>query len=175
MVEHPFQRAGLGLAPFKCMGVEEKTYQACPGAPVQPGGSCDYCGTGIRYMVHVLSADNNRFKIGMDCAQKLYKESNTKIPREDSVARAIREHKNELARASRERRELELIRRLSAELASIPNWIEALKAIPHSAPYWAAQGETAWTQLNWFIEHAGRTGHIKAMQTALTLLAKKGG
>ncbi len=44
---HVFERAGLGLAPFRFVGMEEKTFQACPGAPIQAGSSCDYCGTGM--------------------------------------------------------------------------------------------------------------------------------
>jgi len=46
---HPFERAGLGTAPFKCVGFTVMKYQACPGAPVQcackraiPAGSF-YC------------------------------------------------------------------------------------------------------------------------------------
>lgn len=67
---HVFEAAGLGKAPFRCVGVVEVTYQACPGAPIQPGGSCDYCGTGISIHCKIKSADGKEFKVGSDCVRK---------------------------------------------------------------------------------------------------------
>lgn len=67
---HAFERAGLGLAPFKCIGEIEKTYQACPGAPIQVGGSCDYCGTGIRYQYIIKDRTGHTFKVGSECVRK---------------------------------------------------------------------------------------------------------
>ena len=61
---HPFERAGLGVAPYTFLGVSERVYVACPGAPAQPGGTCDYCGNGIRYLYHCVSADGRRFAGG---------------------------------------------------------------------------------------------------------------
>jgi hypothetical protein len=49
----------------------EKTYQACQGAPVQPGGTCDYCGNAIRYCFGVRSADSKTFVVGCDCVEKI--------------------------------------------------------------------------------------------------------
>ena len=57
---HKFELAGLGLAPYTFLGCERKVYQACQGAPEQPGGSCDYCGTGIMYQFLLRSADGRR-------------------------------------------------------------------------------------------------------------------
>lgn len=67
---HVFERAGLGKAPFRCVGMVEKVYQACQGAPVQPGGSCDYCGNGIRYCFQVKGADGKLFEVGSDCVMR---------------------------------------------------------------------------------------------------------
>ena len=36
---HPFEKSGLGVAPFRFVGVSEKVYCACPGAPEQPGAT----------------------------------------------------------------------------------------------------------------------------------------
>jgi len=44
---HRFEAAGLGTAPFKVVGFSVEKFQACQGAPIQCGTSCDYCGTGI--------------------------------------------------------------------------------------------------------------------------------
>jgi hypothetical protein len=69
---HCFERAGLGKAPFRVIGFEVRKYQACPGAPVQPGASCDYCGTGIMNVFHIKGAGSEAaaFKVGCDCVAK---------------------------------------------------------------------------------------------------------
>jgi hypothetical protein len=68
---HPFTRAGFGPAPFRCVGMTVEKYQACQGAPIQPGTSCDYCGTGIMYAFWIVNADESRrFKVGCDCVAK---------------------------------------------------------------------------------------------------------
>lgn len=67
---HVFQRAGLGLAPFKFVDFYTARYQACPGAPVQPGAGCEFCGTGIMQVCVIESADKKRFKVGVDCLRK---------------------------------------------------------------------------------------------------------
>ena len=67
---HLFERAGMGKAPFRVTGYGELTYQACPGAPIQPGGSCNYCGTGIRYCANIESSDGQKHVVGLDCVRK---------------------------------------------------------------------------------------------------------
>jgi hypothetical protein len=47
----------------------EAVYQACPGAPVQSGGSCEKCGQGIRYVVTLKGADGRLVEVGRDCAE----------------------------------------------------------------------------------------------------------
>lgn len=69
-VAHPFERAGLGKAPFRYVGTEVKVYRACPDAPEQPGGRCDYCGNGIKYNCVIVGADGSRFMVGTDCVRK---------------------------------------------------------------------------------------------------------
>ncbi len=71
MKQHPFEKAGLGVAPFRLVGVSQSTYQACHGAPIQPGTSCDYCGTGIMYVFMVQGACGSKFKVGCDCVEKV--------------------------------------------------------------------------------------------------------
>lgn len=67
---HVFEQAGLGKAPFRCIGFGVETYQACPGAPVQPGTCCDFCGNGIMNVFRVRGADGRVFKVGCDCVAK---------------------------------------------------------------------------------------------------------
>jgi hypothetical protein len=67
---HVFERAKLGIAPFYCFSSEEKIFQACPGAPIQPGSSCDYCGQGIRYVYWIKGRTGSAFKVGSDCVMR---------------------------------------------------------------------------------------------------------
>jgi len=78
---HPFERAGLGKAPFRFTGMRERTLAHAhrdmgmdgplpPEFFSRPGSSCDYCHTGIRYEYWILSADGREFKVGCDCVQK---------------------------------------------------------------------------------------------------------
>lgn len=66
---HVFERAGLGKAPFRVVGFEQKHYCPAPGVTMV-GGSCDYCGTGIVQMFYIRGADGRRFKVGCDCVVK---------------------------------------------------------------------------------------------------------
>lgn len=95
---HPFTRAGLGNAPFRCIGVTENWYSAAPGHK-QPGGSCDYCGTGIAYEYHCQSADGKKFKVGCDCVLKVYEGDKKKA---DAEVQGFRKARADLARTKRE-------------------------------------------------------------------------
>jgi len=65
---HKFEKAGLGKAPYRFLGVSEHKFQAAPGEPIKPGGSCDYCGASIMYAAQLQGACGARFKVGCDCA-----------------------------------------------------------------------------------------------------------
>lgn len=67
---HKFELAGLGRYPFRCVGHYEAKFQACHGAPVLPGSSCDYCGTAIMQVFRIQSSDGKSFKVGIDCVAK---------------------------------------------------------------------------------------------------------
>jgi hypothetical protein len=68
--KHAFELAGLGLAPFRFTGASDNviTY---PDGTTKAGGSCDYCGTGIRLECHIVSADGKRSKVGCNCIDKV--------------------------------------------------------------------------------------------------------
>jgi len=75
---HPFESRGFGKAPFKCVAVTKNVYSACPGHS-QPGGTCDYCGTGIMYEFHIQSSDGRKFKVGSDCVEKTDKDLSRQV------------------------------------------------------------------------------------------------
>lgn len=68
---HPFQKSGLGIAPFSCTHVTENVF-ALPDGTSKAGGCCDYCGTGIRWEFWIKGsvAGAKQFKVGCDCVAK---------------------------------------------------------------------------------------------------------
>lgn len=137
---HPFEKAGLGTAPFRCVGVYKNVYCAGVGAPVQPGGSCDFCGTGIMYEYQIKSADGRRFKVGCDCVRRTGGESHVAGIRAErlKLAREQRSLKREARqtewKAQREvRRVVELEARRVAFIAAEPALAAALEALPDTA------------------------------------------
>lgn len=67
---HKFEEAGLGVAPFRFVTVVVRKYQACHGAPIQPGGCCAYCGEGIMECCVIQDAKGKRFEVGNVCVGK---------------------------------------------------------------------------------------------------------
>ena len=68
---HPFEKAGLGKAPFSCTHVSENVFTLLDGTS-KAGGCCDYCGTGIRWEFWIKGsvAGARQFKVGCDCVAK---------------------------------------------------------------------------------------------------------
>lgn len=66
---HPFEAAGLGRYPYRFLGVYSKVYSPVPGYS-QPGGCCQYCSRGIKYVAQFRSADGKTFETGLDCAMR---------------------------------------------------------------------------------------------------------
>lgn len=139
---HPFEVHGLGKAPFQYLGT---TYEIGPkrlddgvttiGAPGQPMGTCDYCGRGIALVCHVMGADGERFKVGIDCVNKVYRDYGRADA--DPIKRKIeadrKKHNREL-RHKREKRQLAEFRQWAADNQA------GLEALPH--PF--REGETMW-------------------------------
>src|SRR5689334_12559868 len=74
---HPFEKAGLGVAPFQCIG-HQRRVGPIPGpggteigAPGQPMGTCDYCGTGIADCYVIRSSNGETFIVGSDCVARV--------------------------------------------------------------------------------------------------------
>lgn len=146
---HRFETAGLGKAPFHFTGeVTEKTYCACPGAPVQPGSSCDYCGTCIRYEFWVRSADGKKFKVGCDC---IHKTGDRGLIQQISAAeRKLRDAKNAAAKARKKQRVEE---RIAAARAKLPSVAGRLSSDPHPNSYYAGEGKTMLDYVRWCLEN----------------------
>lgn len=98
-LQHVFEAAGLGLAPFRFVGVVEKVYVA--GDEAKPGGVCAYCGTGIRYCCIVKSSDGKQFLVGSDCVEK----TNDKgLVKSVKLSPEFLEHQRQLRKARAEKK-----------------------------------------------------------------------
>ena len=155
-IVHPFEAAGLGLAPFKCIGHSVAKYQAAPGSPIQPGSSCDYCGTAIMDVYQVRSANGREFKVGSDCIRHTCTLVDGKLPLSFRL---------EIAAMDREKRE----ERRAAEFARLTVRIAKARAIlagdatlftsePHPVPYFHLQGKTLRDSVEWSLANAGMSG-----------------
>lgn len=164
-IVHKFQIAGLGTAPYRYTGHKVLKYQACHGAPIQPGGSCDYCGTAIMDAFYFRSADGREFKVGSDC---VYKAGDRGMV--DLIKKAAAKIQTERRHA----REAEQIEAIRAQMAN-PAVRGALAAQPHPG----ATGEPGdWTNsmslldwADWMIKNAGTAGRLKvgkAIKKAIT-------
>jgi hypothetical protein len=67
---HVFERTQGHPGPYRVIGYADRTYQACQGAPIQPGASCDHCGTAIRHTYTIKASDGYTFVVGCDCVAK---------------------------------------------------------------------------------------------------------
>lgn len=83
------------MAPFRCVGVTKNVYSAAPGHS-QPGGMCDYCGTGIMYEYRIVSADGRKFVVGSDCVDKV----DAKLSRQVKAVRAAYRTPEQIAAAA---------------------------------------------------------------------------
>ena len=164
---HKWEAAGLGKGPFRCIGCEEKTYQACQGAPIQPGGSCDYCGMGIRYCFTILSADGKRFKVGSSCVLKTNAKGSV-------IADHVKREAARMARAAAaeiKAEKMELAKLIAIE--KLQGKREALSAMPHprasEGGYWADQSYA--DQIDWMMDNAGDARIISEIGKALKKLS----
>lgn len=66
-VRHPFEH--FGPAPYRIVRVAEQVH-IVPGVSVRAAGSCDVCGTCIRWAYTVRAGNGAEFVTGSDCAQK---------------------------------------------------------------------------------------------------------
>lgn len=111
---HPFEKAGLGQSPFTYEGMNDNARVV--GDAVLAGGTCDYCGTGIRYECLIRSNDGRRFKVGCDCVRKIGREDNallTAVERDEAKRTAEKRDAERAAKWAKQNAEREA--RLQAE------------------------------------------------------------
>lgn len=125
---HVFEAAGLGAPPYCFTGHYKNVYQACHGAPIQPGGSCDYCGTALMNEFHFVSKDGKTFKVGCDCIRKTGDKGLRRVI--SMVEGEKRRAKAEENRKKEYERKQAMIETLKVALLDT-QVVETLKALPH--------------------------------------------
>lgn len=156
---HPFERAGLGAAPFQFLGVSEKIYVACPGAPEQPAGTCDYCGNGIRYVFHVRSADGRESGVGCDCIRKV--DRACLVKEAEKAMAGIERAKRQAKTAARNAKTRARIDAALAVYDASPAMQSAFAARPHPFAAMAKEGRTLADWVEWMRRMAGMSGLLK--------------
>jgi hypothetical protein len=140
---HPWERAGLGKAPFKFVGMHEEVF-VIPGVMAKAGGTCAYCSQGIRYVFTCVSADGKRFGVGCDCIAKVHHKG-VKIL--SDAERALRNFKAE------KRREAFAVRKTAAKatLAANPTLLT-------DRPHPSFKDKTLRDYVEWMLANAGLSG-----------------
>ena len=162
---HPFQRAGLGLAPFRFvgMGQQDRLYgevilnraeyeRTGVALTTKPGGTCAFCGTAITNLFNIESADGKRFHVGCDCVEKTADRALLVAVKRATLAankkkRALRDASNQ--------------RELAALLAD-PATRARLEALPHPRSASADRNLLGWA--DFMARAAGAAGRAKAIK-----------
>ncbi len=105
-ITHPFERHGLGRAPFRLVRCER----------CEPMATCNFCNHAIRWAFHCEGADRRSFVVGRECINQI----------DSSYSQARREAERQLQEAERQFKEQE-----KAELGSRLQYVrEQLTAKP---------------------------------------------
>jgi hypothetical protein len=160
---HVFERAGLGKAPFRCIGIDEK-FITHPDGTTQASGSCAYCSTGIRYVYIVIGRDRKPFGVGCDCVERT------------DDAGLIRSYKNlpevrALNRARAKAKDDAIIAEWNA-LFSAPETISKLSAIMVPGRPWVPGDEvTLFDDFKRIWGMCGAAGHKRTLKALKNRLA----
>lgn len=155
---HPFELAGLGIAPFRFVGAEERRgpiswtengITLTAGAPGQPMGTCSYCGQGIAVCCFVEDAKGSRFMVGSDCIRKVY-----------STGTRVRSDLERQIRSMKVAAESERIAAVRERVSFDNDLRDSLAAKPSPNEYRASKGETMLDWADWMLKNAGHTGRM---------------
>lgn len=167
---HPWEKAGLGKAPFRWMGVSRKVgpiriidkdgLEWMIGAEGQPMGTCAFCGQGIAECHKIRSADGKDFTVGCDCVAKVHAKGERVLADAQNASRKLRNaqaRKRNAAKADDSAAELEA-------LLTDPSLRAKLAAKPSAYAWKAAEGATALDDAEWLASRCGHTGRVKLIK-----------
>jgi hypothetical protein len=168
---HPFERAGLGKAPFRYVGQVAQDIEygqrrlnsrdEAISITTTPGGTCDACGTYIVDMFRVRSADGRESVVGCDCILKVAETIERKKTLQDDV-KAMKKAK---AKVAAEKKKVKDRVRVQAAITTMDTDTmvqSALGSQPHPYQSMASQGKTMADYVAWMFLNAGLTGQVQA-------------
>jgi hypothetical protein len=161
---HPYERTGLGKAPFRCIGMDENWYVACQGAPRQPGGTCDHCMTGIAYQFRIRSADGKEFVVGSECVMKLEREDNCS-PDDLAMVRKVKNLMEPIERAKRDAAKAREQARIDEFKSNLKDDAFRARLAAYPSPT-RPDRESALEWAEWMMVHAGHAGSLKVVRQA---------
>jgi len=161
---HPFERAGLGAAPYALSSVFEMRGPITlpggmtSGAPGQPMGSCDFCGTGIATCFRLRGADGREFVVGSDCVRRACDQYDGVVSSE-----VVRQVEREVARLRKIAKDARDESRIAVARVALedPAVVAALSARPHPQSWAAEKGWTMLDSARWTMKNAGTKGRLE--------------
>lgn len=167
---HPFEAAGLGIAPFKFVGMDRKVGPIdlgggmFAGAPGQPMGTCDYCGNGIADCCNIKSADGKFFVVGTTCVEKTTSKGARLLTEVQQAVKAARK----VATDARNAAKIEAAR-AGLEIEAVREYL-ASKESPNA--YRASKGDTLLDWAVWMMRSAGTTGRLEVARVVAAVQEK---
>lgn len=168
---HPFEKAGLGKAPFRFVGMAQQDriygevilnraeYEKTGIAlTTKPGGTCAYCGTYILNMYNIKSADGKCFHVGCDCVEKT---GDAKLIKVVTDARRKADKERRAAKAA------DVSQRVNRELSELlgnDGVRNMLERLPHPNAYMATRGATLLGWCEFQQQRGGVFGKSKAVK-----------
>lgn len=154
---HPFEAAGLGVAPFRFVAIERRVGpiqigSTTIGSPGQPMGSCQYCGQGIAECCIIRDSQGAEFVVGNVCVNKT-------TPAESRLAkdvdRAVKAAQRKRTKARKAERIAEAVETFEANRGTFA-------AQAHPVKWRADQGATLADWVDWMMSNAGTAGKTRA-------------
>lgn len=150
---HAFDHIAPG--PYRYTGFEVKKYQACHGAPIQPGSTCDHCGTAIMDVYNFVAADGTAFHVGSSCVEK---------SGDKGLYSVIKRQVNKI---KRERKAVTDAARIAAGRELFAANRAAFAAEPHPRGFEDRETGKALTladQIEWMLENCGTSGRVRTVR-----------
>ena len=148
---HKFERRGLGAYPYAYVGMDEKVLVIGTGltAVTKPGGTCDYCGTGIIYCFMLKpSCGGKPFVVGSDCIMKSGDAGMMK-----AISGDMDKLKKEKAKRAKETKAKRVARRIEAAKERLKTVVDVLSEKPHPTEWFAKEGKTLLDYVRWCFEN----------------------
>lgn len=170
---HKFEKAGMGKAPFKYLGIEFQDIRygervLANGCTTKPGGTCAYCGTYIVNMYQIESADGIKNHVGSECIKKVGDAGLIKLLKSDEAK--ARRAKAEVAR-KKKYAAFDQARAYLRSLLETDSTKDKLEALPHPS----YRGKTLLDYYNFILVKGGLVAVKNAIAAITDIIAKEPG